>query len=104
MALGPELPPAYTDDDKLSPSRARATKRSALAQPLWKPYAAMLDSKIADMNNVSSGAFADSSAALVLQRFVERANHGSSRHLRLNPPRRAPEGGEAMTVRALMRS
>ena len=39
--------------------------------PLWKPYAKLLDSKIADINHISSGAFAGSvTAALFLQRFV----------------------------------
>ncbi len=57
------------------------------------------------MNNVSSGAFAGSiTAALFLQRFVERAK--SWLHLDIfawNPSAKPgrPEGGEAMTVRAL---
>ena len=108
VALGPELPPAYTDDDKF----AEAFSRHALAEndpvwrmPLWKPYAAMLESKIADINNVSSGGFAGSiTAALFLQRFVERAK--TWMHLDIfawNPSAKPgrPEGGEAMTVRAL---
>jgi leucyl aminopeptidase len=108
VALGPELPPAYTDDDKLAADLARfaASENDPLwRMPLWKPYAAMLDSKIADMNNVSSGAFAGSiTAALFLQRFVERAK--SWLHLDIfawNPAAKpgCPEGGEAMTVRAL---
>ena len=108
VALGPELPPAYTDDDKLAADLARfaASENDPLwRMPLWRPYAAMLDSKIADMNNVSSGAFAGSiTAALFLQRFVERAK--SWLHLDIfawNPSAKPgrPEGGEAMTVRAL---
>lgn len=108
VALGPELPPAYTDDDKLAADLARfaASENDPLwRMPLWKPYAAMLDSKIADMNNVSSGAFAGSiTAALFLQRFVERTK--SWLHLDIfawNPSTKPgrPEGGEAMTVRAL---
>jgi leucyl aminopeptidase len=108
VALGPELPPAYTDDDKLAADLARfaASENDPLwRMPLWKPYAAMLDSKIADMNNVSSGAFAGSiTAALFLQRFVERAK--SWLHLDIfawNPSARPgrPEGGEAMPGRAL---
>ena len=108
VALGPELPPAYTDDDKLAADLARfaASENDPLwRMPLWRPYAAMLDSKIADMNNVSSGAFAGSiTAALFLQRFVERAK--SWLHLDIfawNPAAKPgrPEGGEAMTVRAL---
>ncbi len=73
--------------------------------PLWKPYASMLESKIADINNVSSSGFAGSiTAALFLQRFVERAK--TWMHLDIfawNPSAKPgrPEGGEAMTVRAL---
>ena len=41
--------------------------------PLWRPYESMLDSKIADINNISSGGFAGSvTAALFLSRFVEK--------------------------------
>ncbi len=108
VALGPELPPAYTDDDRLAADFARfaASENDPIwRMPLWRPYAAMLDSKIADMNNVSSGGFAGSiTAALFLQRFVERAK--SWLHLDIfawNPSAKPgrPEGGEAMTVRAL---
>jgi leucyl aminopeptidase len=108
VALGPELPPAYTDDDKFAETFARHAKAEndpVWRMPLWKPYAAMLESKIADINNVSSGGFAGSiTAALFLQRFVERAK--TWMHLDIfawNPSAKPgrPEGGEAMTVRAL---
>lgn len=108
VALGPELPPAYTDDDKLAQDFARhghAENDPIWRMPLWKPYAGMLDSKIADINNVSSGGFAGSiTAALFLSRFVERAK--SWLHLDIyawNPSAKPgrPEGGEAMTARAL---
>jgi leucyl aminopeptidase len=108
VALGPELPPAYTDDDKFAADFARcaaAENDPIWRMPLWKPYAAMLDSKIADINNVSFGGFAGSiTAALFLQRFVERAKTWV--HLDIfawNPSAKPgrPEGGEAMTVRAL---
>ena len=39
--------------------------------PLWTPYDTMLDSKVADLNHISSGAFAGSvTAALFLRRFA----------------------------------
>jgi leucyl aminopeptidase len=108
VALGPELPPAYTDDDRLAEDFARhgiAENDPVWRLPLWRPYAAMLDSKIADINNVSAGGFAGSiTAALFLSRFVERAK--AWLHLDIyawNPSARPgrPEGGEAMTIRAL---
>ena len=42
--------------------------------PLWDAYDRMLDSKVADLNNVGGGPFAGAiTAALFLRRFVERA-------------------------------
>jgi leucyl aminopeptidase len=77
VALGPDLPPFYTDDDALAASIAAAGIAVAdpvWRMPLWQPYAGMLDSKIADINHVSGGAFAGSvTAALFLHRFVEKA-------------------------------
>jgi leucyl aminopeptidase len=108
VALGPELPAAYTDDDELAAALERHAKAEAdpiWRMPLWRPYASMLDSKIADINNVSPGAFAGSiTAALFLARFVERAK--SWLHLDIfawnpSPKPGRPEGGEAMTIRAL---
>jgi leucyl aminopeptidase len=108
VALGPDLPPFYTDDDALADRLAR----HAMAQndplwrlPLWQPYAAMLDSKTADTNNVSSGGFAGSiTAALFLRRFVDDPK--AWLHIDIfawtpsaKPGR--PEGGECQAARAL---
>jgi leucyl aminopeptidase len=76
-ALGPDLPPLYSTDDAL----ARALMEAGLKlgdplwqMPLWSPYEQMLNSRIADVNHVSSGAFAGSiTAALFLKRFVKEA-------------------------------
>ncbi|GLK73832.1 leucyl aminopeptidase family protein [Ancylobacter dichloromethanicus] len=108
VALGPQLPPAYTGDDTLAADLARhgaAEADPSWRMPLWPPYASMLDSRIADLNNAPSGGFAGSiTAALFLQRFVTRA--GAWLHLDIfawNPTTRPgrPEGGEAQTIRAL---
>jgi len=108
VALGPHLPPAYTDDDALAADLARhgAAQNDPLwRMPLWKPYASMLDSKVADINNAGSGGFAGSiTAALFMARFVEAAK--AWLHLDIyawNPSARPgrPEGGEAQTIRAL---
>lgn len=108
VALGPHLPPAYTDDDALAADLARhaAAQHDPLwRMPLWKPYASMLDSKVADINNAGSGGFAGSiTAALFMARFVEAAK--AWLHLDIyawNPSARPgrPEGGEAQTIRAL---
>ncbi|WP_029004078.1 leucyl aminopeptidase family protein [Azorhizobium doebereinerae] len=108
VALGPQLPPAYTDDEALASDLARhaASENDPLwRMPLWQPYAAMLDSKIADINNAGAGGFAGSiTAALFLKRFVGATK--SWLHLDIyawTPSARPgrPEGGEAQTIRAL---
>jgi leucyl aminopeptidase len=108
VALGPELPAAFTDDERLAAELSNVAAREAdpfWRLPLWRPYQSMLDSKIADTNNVSASAFAGAiTAALFLSRFVERAK--SWLHFDLyawNPSSKPgrPEGGEAQTIRAL---
>ncbi|MFG1416266.1 leucyl aminopeptidase family protein [Xanthobacter sp. V0B-10] len=108
VALGPQLPAAFTHDDAFAAELAVASSAEAdplWRLPLWRPYAAMLDSKTADTNNVSSGPFAGAiTAALFLDKFVSAAK--TWLHLDLfawNPSGRPgrPEGGEAQTIRAL---
>jgi leucyl aminopeptidase len=73
--------------------------------PLWRPYRRLLDSKAADLNNVSDGPHAGAiTAALYLQEFVEPGIPWA--HLDVmawNPRGRPgrPEGAEAQTLRAL---
>ena len=60
VALGTEVPPFYTDDDELASTLARcaASENDPLwRMPLWRPYEQLLDSKVADINNVASGGF-----------------------------------------------
>lgn len=108
VALGPELPAAFTEDDALAGAFARHGAEQAdptWRLPLWPAYRSMLESKIADVNNASAGPFAGAiTAALFLSRFAERAK--SWLHLDLfawNPAAKPgrPEGGEAQTIRAL---
>jgi leucyl aminopeptidase len=108
VALGPELPPFYTADEQLAAAVADAARTTAdplWRMPLWKPYDSKLSSKVADVNNVTSDGFAGSiTAALFLQRFVERAHAWA--HFDIfawNPNERpfCPVGGEAQAIRAL---
>ncbi|MEQ1955743.1 leucyl aminopeptidase family protein [Mesorhizobium sp. CN2-181] len=110
VALGPDLPPFYTGDDVLAEEIAKASvevEDPLWRMPLWKPYEAKLSSKIADINNVTTDGFAGSiTAALFLQRFVEKAK--SWVHFDIfgwNPSDRphGPAGGEAQAIRALDR-
>jgi leucyl aminopeptidase len=108
VALGPDLPPFYTDDDALAGELARyaASENDPLwRMPLWRPYEQLLDSKVADLNNVASGGFAGSiTAALFLRRFVTAAK--AWLHLDIfawtptTKPGR-PEGAECQAARAL---
>jgi leucyl aminopeptidase len=108
VALGPELPPFYTRDEALAADMARhaqAENDPLWRLPLWPPYDAWLDSKIADINNVASGGFAGSIiCALFLGRFVEPATRWL--HVDIygwtpsSKPGR-PEGGECQAARAI---
>ncbi len=77
VALGPDLPPFYTDDEVLAADVAAhcsATSDPVWRMPLWPRYDGWLDSKIADVNHISEGGFAGSvTAALFLKRFVSKA-------------------------------
>jgi leucyl aminopeptidase len=108
VALGPDLPPLYTDDDAFAADLLRhaAAEHDPLwRMPLWSPYDDLLASKIADVNHISGGPFAGSvTAALFLRRFVEKAK--SWAHLDVfawNPSAKPgrPEGGEVQGSRAL---
>jgi leucyl aminopeptidase len=110
VALGPDLPPFYTNDEALAQDVARCAREEndpLWRMPLWPPYDAWLDSKIANLNNAPSGGFAGSiTCALFLQRFVERAR--SWLHLDIyawtptaKPAR--PEGGECQAARAIFK-
>jgi leucyl aminopeptidase len=76
VALGPDLPPFYTDDDALAGEIAlcgRAVNDPVWRLPLWDPYAAQLDSKIADINHVGGPLAGSITAALFLRKFVTAA-------------------------------
>jgi leucyl aminopeptidase len=108
VALGPDLPPFYTDDDELAEAIADAGKAEndpVWRLPLWKPYLRLFESPVADMNNSGESGFAGSiTAALFLRRFVEKArSHVHFDVFAWTPaalPGR-PRGGEAQAMRAL---
>ena len=109
VALGPDLPALFTDDEDLAASVSRhglSVGDPVWRLPLWRGYNAKLDSSVADMNNVSDGPFAGAiTAALFLQRFVAKA--GRYAHLDLYGWRPAarplgPKGGEPHAARVLL--
>ena len=108
VALGPDLPPFYTDDESLAAKVAHfaAVENDPLwRMPLWRPYDSMLDSKVADFSNVASGSFAGSIiCALFLKRFVEAAKAWLHFDIYAWTPSAKPgrpEGGECQAARAL---
>jgi leucyl aminopeptidase len=108
VALGPDLPPFYTSDEKLAGDvsrHAEGQKDPLWRMPFWEPYYALFESPVADMNNSADTSFAGSiTAALFLKRFVENAK--SYLHLDIygwTPVAKPgfPKGGEAQGIRAL---
>ena len=108
VALGPDLPAMFCNDDAWAEKVLRAGGKChdpVWRMPLWSGYQGWLDSSVADINNISAKPFAGAIvAALFLQRFV--SSDVPWLHLDLyawneqaQPGR--PEGGEAQAVRAL---
>ncbi|PGH54810.1 leucyl aminopeptidase [Azospirillum palustre] len=107
VALGPDLPALMSNNDALATDLTEAGTAEddpMWRLPLWAPYRKGLDSKVADINNVTTNGFAGAiTAGLFLQEFVSKetpwahldtyAWNGSAR-----PGR--PEGGEALGLRA----
>ena len=108
VALGPELPPLYTDDTAFAGEIAAAGNQvgdPVWRMPFWTGYESTLDSPVADMNNVSDGPFAGSvTAALFLRRFVKQARrfaHFDIYGWRPAPKPLGPKGGEVQAARAM---
>lgn len=108
VALGTDLPALFCNDDTLAKDLQRAAKSVSdptWRLPLYRPYAQMLDSKVADTNNVSSGGFAGAiTAALFLEKFVPEETAWAhfdmmAWNTAAKPGR--PEGGEAMAIRSV---
>ncbi len=110
VALGPDLPPLFSNRDDVSQGILQAgleVEDALWPMPLHRPYNKMIESPIADLNNAAKSPFAGCiTAALFLEHFVEAEipwahidtfgwSPGSS------PAR--PEGGEALGMRAVYR-
>ena len=106
VALGPDLPATYSNDDRVwaaLETAAGAAQDPLWRMPLWAPYDAMLKSEIADLNNTADGPFGGSiTAALYLQRFVEETTpwvHFDVFSWSPSPKPGRPKGGEAQGLR-----
>jgi len=107
-ALGPQLPPFFTEDEGLAADLARHAQAAAdplWRLPLWKGYAEALDSEIADVKNdpdawAQAGAV---TAALFLQRFAPPGPWAHFDIFGWNPRNRPgwPTGADAHAIRGL---
>ncbi len=106
VALGPDLPPMFTDDESLAADLLAAgleQNDQMWRLPLWNGYDEMLKSDIADMVNAPDGGFAGPiTAALFLRRFVPKT--AAWAHLdvfawRPSAKPGRPKGGEAYALR-----
>jgi leucyl aminopeptidase len=111
VALGPDLPAMFCNDDGWADTmlrHGRDEQDPLWRLPLWVGYDRWLDSSIADLNNISSKPHAGAiTAALFLQRFVLREIPWAHFDLyawndQSSPGR--PEGGEAYAMRAIYSS
>jgi len=107
IALGPDLPALFCNDDAVALALLDAGQRShdpLWRLPLWQPYLRYLASSVADMTNSGSRMAGSVTAALYLERFIP----ANTRWVHLdtyawNDQSRAgrPQGGEALGLRAV---
>jgi len=110
VALGPELPPFFTEDEVLAAELTAAAVQTGdhlWRLPLWRPYEDELESSIADLKN-SGGPFAGAiNGALFISKFVQtNENKPIWVHFDVycwNPKEKPgrPQGGEVHAVRAI---
>lgn len=105
-ALGPDLPPFFTDDEALAAELSQAaldTSDPIWRMPLWDAYEGDMDSSIADLKNTGDGAFAGAIfGALFLRRFVSVETWAHFDVFAWAPKEKParPAGGEAQALRA----
>ncbi len=107
VALGPDLPALFCNDDAIALQLLACGKKTQdpLWQlPLWQPYKEWLGSKVADTNNIG-GSFAGAiTAALYLEKFVDKGTawvHIDTYAWNPSTKPGRPEGGEALGMRAV---
>ncbi len=106
VALGPDIPPFYTDDETLAAELAAASREMCdpiWRMPMWDAYDSEMDSPIADLKNAGDGAFAGSIyGALFLRRFVTTPSWAHFDVFAWSPKERPsrPAGGDAQALRA----
>lgn len=111
VALGPDLPAFFSTDDDFASDVTAAGE--AIGDPLWRMpfwqgYDRTLESRIADMSNISDGPFGGAiTAALFLKRFVSQARcyaHIDLYGWRPSANALCPGGGEPHAARAVFQA
>jgi len=108
IALGPDLPALFGNREDLAQAAVAAGRREqdpVWHMPLWAPYRAMLDSRVADLANAGGSRHAGAiTAALYLERFVPQTipwlHLDTYAWNDADKPGR-PAGGEALGLRAI---
>ncbi len=106
VALGPDIAPFYSNDEHVAGqiTQAAMDAREAIwRMPLFGGYRDVIQSPIADIQNVGDGIFAGSiAAALFLERFVSQIPwlHFDIYAWRPKPAFDGPKGGEAQALRS----
>lgn len=107
VALGPDLPALFANDDNLADALLAAGNDVAdplWRMPLWAPYEEMLASDVADIGNASDAPMAGAvTAALFLRKFVSEATpwaHFDTFAWRSSARPGRPKGGDALGLRA----
>ncbi|GAA4005502.1 leucyl aminopeptidase family protein [Sphingomonas humi] len=108
VALGPDLPATFSNDEALAADLLAAGTDVAdpvWRLPLWDGYDDMLKSDLADLSNSADSPFAGTiTAALFLRRFVPEGvawAHLDTFAWRPAPRPGRPKGGEALGLRAV---
>jgi leucyl aminopeptidase len=108
VALGPDLPALFSNDDALAGdllSAGEAVADPLWRMPLWDAYSEMLASDVADFGNASEVPMAGAvTAALFLRKFVPDGTpwaHLDTFAWRASARPGRPKGGDALGLRAL---
>lgn len=108
VALGTELPALFCNDDAVADrllGHGRAEADPVWRLPLHAPYRRLLNSKVADINNISDGPYGGAiTAALYLAEFITPRTpwvHLDVMGWNVSAKPGRPEGGEAMGIRAV---
>jgi len=108
VALGPELPALFSNDDGMAEdilAHGKAVDDPLWRLPLWKGYRKMIEGDAGDITNSAESPFAGAiTAALFLERFAGKKTrwaHIDTMAWNANARPGRPKGGDALGLRAV---